>query len=216
MFQLLVKIIPLDLAATLSPGILALALVLLGSQFHPKLRTFSLFLGTLIVAVGLASAGLFLGKVAPSEVKPTIISALVDLILGIIFIYLGIRAVTTKERRIASQEAQKPQVLKWLLIGLIIALTNFDAVFLTLAAAKEVGGAGIDELNKIILLIVNIFFFTLPISLPLIFYLVFPNYAGKLLGRINQVVLKYSKYIIFALFVIFGLYFIYRGLKFWG
>lgn len=214
MFEVLIKIIPLDLAATLSPGILALALVLLGSHFHPRLRTFSLFLGTLVVGVALALIGFSLGQVAPSEVKQTLFSAIIDLLLGGIFIFLGIRAVTAKERMIASQEAQRPQIIKWILIGLIIAATNFDAVFLSLAAAKEVGGSGIDELNKIILLVVNILFFTLPITLPLIFYLILPEFAGRVLGRANQAVLRYSKYIIFVLFVIFGLYFIYRGLKF--
>jgi len=214
MSGLLVKIIPLDLAATLSPGILALALVLLGSQFRPKLRTLALFLGTLITAIALAFLGLNLGQAAPSEIHPTLVSAILDLILGAFFIYFGIRTLLMKERQTQSEKNQKPQLAKWFIIGLIISITNFDAVFLLFAASKEVGGSGVNELSKIILLFVNILFFTLPSLLPLIFYLIAPNFAGRILTKVNQFVLKYSKYLIFILFVIFGIYFIYRGLKF--
>jgi putative Mn2+ efflux pump MntP len=214
MASLLVKIIPLDLAAALSPGIFALTLVLLGSQFHPKIRTFSLFLGTLVVAAGLALAGLALGQATPSEVKATLLSAVIDFLLGGIFIFLGIKAVLAKERKVEPKEAPKPQIVKWILIGLVISVTNFDAVFLTLAAAKEVGGSNINEISKIILLLANILFFTLPTTLPLLFYLFLPNLAGRILGKVNHIVLKYSRYVVFVLLVIFGIYFIYRGLKF--
>lgn len=215
MTQLLVKVIPLDLAMILlSPGILALALLVLGSQFRPKLRTFSLFLGTLVTAIILAFLGLSLGQAAPSEIHPTLFSAVLDLILGAFFIFFGIRTLFKKERQTKSEENQKPQLAKWFIIGLIISITNFDAVFLLLAASKEVGGSGVSKLNEIILLLVNILFFTFPSLLPLVFYFVAPNFAGRVLTKVNQFVLKYSKYLIFVLFVIFGIYFIFRGLKF--
>lgn len=214
MFQLLVKIIPLDLAATLSPGILALALVLLGSQFRPRLRVFALFLGTLITAIILAFIGLGLGQAAPSEIHPTALSAIIDLILGTFFIFFGIRTLVSKERKVHSEENQKPQLVKWFIIGLIISITNFDAVFLLLAASKEVGGSEINQISKIILLLVNILFFTLPSLLPLVLYLIVPGFANRVLTKVNQFVLKYSKYLVFILFVVFGIYFLYRGLKF--
>jgi len=214
MFPLLLKIIPLDLAATLSPGILALALVLLGSQFRPRLRTFALFLGTLLTAIILALLGLSLGQAAPSEIHPTLVSAIIDLLLGAFFVFFGIRTLLSKERQTQSGENQKPQLIKWFIIGLIISITNFDAVFLLFTASKEVGGSGVSQIDKFILLLVNILFFTLPSLLPLVFYLITPSFAAKILTKVNQFVLKYSKYLIFIVFVIFGIYFLYRGLNY--
>src|SRR4030066_421520 len=113
MISLLIKIIPLDLAATLSPGILALVIILLGSKNHPKAKTISLF------------------------------------------------------------------------FGILIAATNFDALFLCFAAAREVGEAGINDFSKIILVIVNLIFYTLPLTLPLFIYLIMPDLAQRMLTKFN-------------------------------
>jgi len=215
MTTILIKIIPLDLAATLSPGILALTLILLGSKTHPKIRTFSLLFGTLLVAIAIAILGMTISKAAPTA-KPTLISATIDLTLGLIFIYFGIKQIFSQERKIKERDdAGGYQIIRWLIIGLVISATNFDAVLLSLAAAKEVGDAAVNDFNKIILLAVNILFFIAPTSLPFILYLIFPRFAAKFLGKLNKIVLKYSRYILFLMFAVFGVYFVYRGIKFW-
>jgi len=89
-------------------------------------------------------------------------------------------------------------------------------VFLSFAAAKEVGDAVINYFDKIMLLAVNVLFFVLPIVLPLALYLIFPKFAGRILEKINRVVLKYNRYILFLMFVIFGIYFLSKGLGFFS
>jgi threonine/homoserine/homoserine lactone efflux protein len=214
MFAILAKIIPLDFAATLSPGIFALAIVLLGNQFHPKSRTWALFFGTLMVGLGVGLLGFILGHAATSNIKQNLTFALIDIVLGLVFIFLGLRTIFAKERKIKTGEDERPKILKWILIGFIISVTNFDALFFSFAAAKEVGASEISDILKLIFLIVNLIFFTLPILLPLIFYSVAPNLAQSFLNKINQFVIKYSKYIIFLIFIIFGIIFVYRGIKF--
>lgn len=215
MTSILIKIIPLDLAATLSPGILALSVILLGSKAHPKIRTFSLLVGTLVVAIVIAILGLTLSAATPESVKPTLISAVIDLVLGLVFVYFGIKQLASKDKNIKENDSdQGYQVFKWLIVGFLIAATNFDAVLLSLAAAKEVGDAAISSFQKWILLIINIGFFVLPTSLPFTLYLIFPRFAGKILGKLNDFLIKYSKYILFIMFLVFGLYFIYRSLKY--
>jgi threonine/homoserine/homoserine lactone efflux protein len=213
---LLIKIIPLDFAATLSPGILALALILLGSAQHPKGRTISFFLGTLLVGIGIALLGFFLGQMAPVETKQNVTSAVVDLILGAFFVFFGVRTLYAKERKIKeNQTDQGVQALKWILIGIAVSITNFDALFLSFTAAKEIGGTGgIDSVEKLILILLNLVFFTLPVLLPLVLYFLLPKLAARLLEKVNHFVLKYSKYIMFALFIIFGIYLLVRGLKY--
>lgn len=215
MWELLAKIIPLDLAATLSPGLLAVAILLLGGKFHPKARTFALFLGIAFVGIVISLLGFFLGKNAPDGHEPSVLSAVVDSILGIIFIIFGIKALAGKERKLHPQTEDKGvQWFKWLAIGVIASATNFDALFLNFTAAREVGGASVNDLNKFILLIVNVIFFSLPVLLPLVLYLTTPLAAQRLLSPVNHFVLKYSRYIICVLFLIFGLVLLFRSLSF--
>jgi len=215
MLSVLVKIISLDLAATLSPGILALALVLLGEKNHRMRRILALLFGTLIVAIVIAWLGYGLGDSFQGDGKQSLTSAIIDATLGIFFLFYGIKIFFSKERKIKSLTGEeKHTVSKWVIIGIIINATNFDAVFLSFTAAKEVGVAKISEVYDLILLLVNILFFILPITLPLFIYLIMPNLAGRILEKINVFVLKYSRYIIAALFLIFGVYLAYKGIKF--
>ncbi|MCL5407711.1 MAG: GAP family protein [Patescibacteria group bacterium] len=214
MLGLLAKIIPLDFAATLSPGIFALTVVLLGSKQNPKLRIISMLTGTLMVGIGIALLGYTIGQVATPDVKKTIVSALIDIILGSFFVFLGLKTFFSKEKKIEFKEDQKLHLFKWLIIGFIINVTNFDALFLSFTAAKEVGSSSINNLDKIILLLVNVMFFILPITLPLFFSIVFPRFTNLILASINHFVLKYSKYIVCILFIIFGFLFLYRGIIF--
>jgi len=214
MFQLLLKIIPLDLAATLSPGILAVTLVLLGGKIHSKIRTISFLSGLLIVGIIVAILGFALGKVAPSGIGQNLTISIIDLILGGFFIIFGIHLITSRERKIEISQEDDPKILKWIIAGLILSATNFDALFLSLTAAREVGLSAINDLSKILLLVINLVFFALPILLPLFLYLIAPEFAQPFLEKINRFLIKYSRYLLFAMFIIFGTILIFRGIKY--
>lgn len=216
MLSLLAKIIPLDLASTLSPGIFALAVILLGGKWHGKTRTLALFVGIALVGVGITVVGFTLGKNVTGDMQKGLSSAIVDMILGAVFIYFGIKSMFGKEKEYKPPTSDPGlQFFKWLLVGFVIAITNLDALFLNFAAAKEVGEShGVNDLSKIILVIINLFFFTLPVTLPLFYYLISPKTAKIILEKINHLVLKYSKFIIFVLFVVFGAFMFYRGLDY--
>lgn len=216
MLQLLAKIIPLDLAATLSPGILALALLALGTKNGQIKKLLAFLAGILLVGIIITCLGFSLGQTSNNGAVENFGEAIVDLFLALIFIVWGIKIIVTKEksRRLSAQENIKHPILRWFLIGLIIAGTNFDADLLILAAAKEVGDALVNSFEKWLALGINLFFFTLPVTLPLAVYLLFPRAAEPALAKMNLFVLKYSRYIIFVLFMIFGLYLLVRGLKY--
>lgn len=214
MFQLLAKIVPLGFASALSPGILALVVFMLGKK-HAKPRIWALFIGTIAVALIIVVLGFVTGSGVSHGGAQKYTSALIDIVLGTIFMYFAIKNILGKERSLKeSKEDLGPQFVKWLLIGLLINATNFDAVFLIFSAAKEIGSASVSVLDKIIAVVINVFFFSLPVTLPVAIYLIFPKTAQIVLGKLNQILMRYSKYIIFAMFAIFGLIFLYRGVKF--
>ncbi len=206
----------MSLASALSPGIFALALVLLGSKKHPKMRVIALFVGLAVIGIITIVIGFYFGQTLPDEEKANLTSSIVDLALGIIFIAFGIKILLSKERQIKeSEKSIKHENLKLAAAGFVIGATNFDAILLSFAAAKEVGSsANIDDPEKLILLLFILFCLTLPITVPFLVYLIIPDIASRILSRINKVVLKYSKYIMFGLFIILGIMLLYQGLSY--
>lgn len=79
MLELIAKILSLGVAMMLaSPMVFPLSFYLLGSQVHPRLRTFFLFLGTALVGAGVAVAGFYVGQVTVPDAGPTRASAIID------------------------------------------------------------------------------------------------------------------------------------------
>lgn len=214
MFGTLLKIIPLDLASTLSPGILALTLVILGSKNNSISRVLALFFGALFIGFGINILGFALGQSANVGLNHDVAKSIIDIILGTFLFFYGLKIFFSKDKKISLKEENELKIFRWFLIGLVITITNFDAVLLSFTAAKEVGTANILDINKWILLIVNIFFFTLPITLPLMVKLLFRKVADPILSKLNIFMLKYSHWIITFMFLIFGIYLLYRGIKF--
>lgn len=215
MESVLLKIIPLDLASTLSPGILALTIVVLASKNHPKAHIIGLFFGILSVGIGISILGVMLGNNLDTDIKPTLLSAMVDFILGLLMILYGFKILYKKERKITlKQEEQQLKIFKWFGFGLIIAITNFDALILNFTAAKVVGDANIETLTKWGLVIMNLLFFTLPITLPILLRVAAPKFSKPILDNINFFMMKYGRIIVCLMFLIFGLFFVYQGIKF--
>ncbi len=213
--ELLAKIIPLDIAATLSPGILTIALLLLGNKVKPKTKTFVFLLGSLIVGIGITILGVVLAQIASPDQKPTLVSAIVDLVAGLAFIIFGVKVLLTKEKKVDKSKTHELSLWKIFLIGVVITVTNTDADLFNFIATKETASApDVDIFWKVIFLIMNLFFFVLAITLPLFFYLLFPKLAAKPLAKLNILAMKYSRFIMFVLFAIFGVYFLYHGITF--
>lgn len=214
MIHLIATVLPLDIASTLSPGILALVLFLLGSKKNGTKRTLALLAGAIFTAVCIAVAGFTLGSVGVHQGKPSLFSLIVDCFLGFLLIVFGIKELISKENPISlKDDSNKVGFVKWFIIGFIINITNFDAVLLSFTAAREVGRSTLVLFNKLAIVTFNMSFFILPITLPLFLTLLFPKIAHKFLTRLNVYVIKYSKYIIAFLFIVFGIYLLSRVVK---
>lgn len=214
MSQILFTIIPLDFAATLSPGILALTLVLLGSKKHSLSSTLSLLFGNLITSSIIIFAAFFLTSVSISSKGPNITSAVIDLVLGLFFVFYGLKVFFSKEGKLKFKNKNSTSgVLKWVIIGFIISITNLDAVLLSFTATREVATSSVAFVEKIFFTGLNVFFFVLPITLPLGICFIFPKIGDVFLTKLNKYVIKYSKYIICIMFLVFGIYFVFRALK---
>jgi len=207
---------PLLVASTLSPGILALAVILLSKKKFGVSQTFALLVGSLITTAIIIIGGLIIGQKIQDPTGKNIVDNIIDLVLAAVFLYFGIASFLhkdddSKEKKLGHEETRK--FWMWLGIGFAISITNFDAVLFDIAAAKEVGQAALNTGQKTIILFIEAFFFNLPILLPFILYLIMPNTARKILDPLNVFLTKYGRFIVGAIFLIFGIYLAYKGLK---
>ena len=198
---------------------LAATLLTLASKDRGRLRTL-VFLGgsgiTLVVLGALALAG---GKGIRMELpKPSLISTIVDIILGGLLIYIGHRKIfkKPKDARLKVQYKTKifakPGLLASFGLGFVITVTDFSSLVLYLAAAKQSIDADVSSTVKVAAMSMMAGFIMLPIIAPFLLTLIAPETAALFLDRINIFIRKYSRYITAVICLIFGLFLVGKGL----
>ena len=218
MLELLAKIIPLAAASTLSPIILGISLVLLAGRNSPKKRAFAFLMGGVVVAALLAFLG---SQVGGGGMVPGHLSAHADLFLGAMFIAFAVSSFRSREKENvpnvgAEKEKGFPGMLKLFIAGFVVNITNLDAVVLNFTAIKEIFGSSIMYWEKIALTLFCDLFFLLPGMLPLLVYLIMPEKAENALEPIGKAMRKYGRYVVGAIFLLFGTYFIWKGASLLG
>jgi len=108
--------------------------------------------------------------------------------------------------------ASSAQFAKWFALGLLLNITNFDAVLLNITATKEIFQAGIHVVSAVLLTGICDALFLLPIILPISAYMIAPNTAEKALGPVAAASEKYGKYLLMIILLSFGVYLLWRGL----
>ncbi len=215
MFELLIKIAPLAVASTMSPVVFGIVIALLAGKKHQMKRTLAFFLGAIITVVILAIVGAFLGGGgADLGVKAIHPSASMDWVLGVLFIAFGVLEARPSKDRVSKVKGKEdmPGLVKWFIVGFLTNILNFDAVLLNITAVKEVFGSGIAFGDELAVTILCDLFFLLPVLLPLVVYLLWPDRAKRMLEPLGSMMKKYGNYIVMVIFFVFGGYLIMKGL----
>jgi threonine/homoserine/homoserine lactone efflux protein len=212
--ELLATILPLAIASTMSPGILAITIALLSGKNHQKIRTIAYNLGGLLTALIILYFTIFSGRVGlGNPTEPGGIDYL-DTAIGIVFILFAIRTWTTRNNREKKLEEKtaKPNFGKWFFIGFITTITNFDAVLFYFTEIHEIVDPGTTFIYSLILMLIATFFFLSPSLVPLIMYLVDPKKASERLKPASEFMKKYGSVLVAAIFFIFGVVLLMRGM----
>lgn len=215
MYEILIKVVPLAVASTMSPVVLGIAVALLAGKNNQIKRTLAFFLGAIITVIILALVGSFLGGGgADAGIKAIHPSASMDLVLGVLFIAFGVMSGRPSKEKgpMVNKEGKKPGLVKWFVIGFLTNILNFDAVLLNITAVKEVFQSGIAFGQEIAVTLLCDLFFLLPVLVPLSVYLVYPQKAKKLLAPLGGLMKKYGNYLAMAIFFVFGAYLLMRGM----
>ncbi len=225
MLELLISVIGLGLASTLSPVILAISVSLLTGKENesengsnkPLGRLIAFTLGGVVVAVAIALAGaeawngaLSLSKTAHAYARQ------LDFALALALLAFGVWEALPLFRKTADSEKAKKEkrqariassgALALFAIGFLVNATNFDAVLFNLAAVREIAAASISDATEIALIGVADFFFLAPCLLPLFVYVAAPKQTKQVLAPVGRAMQKYGAWLVPAIFIVFGLY----------
>jgi len=221
MAELFAQIIPLCIGAAIDPVLLALTLTLLSSKNHPKAKAFSFLFGSVLVMALIAYLGILLGEGIIGGGDRHILKATIDIIFGVLLFYLGISSIieknkeknTEKDIKKEENEVRGKGLLKWLVVGFIVNITNVDALVLYFTACKEIGHADFSAFDKIIFSIISGTIVLFPIILPLFFSIIIPKTAEKILKPVGKFMDKYGSYIVAVIFIAFAIIMLIKGLK---
>lgn len=207
------QVIPVAFGAAVSPFILTVVILTLSGQNFPKIRTIAVILGCTAVVVIIGVIGLTLTGLALPKAPPKL-SGSIDIFLGILLLYLGIKKYFSRESSKKSPAVQKENsahLIKSFYIGVLIMITNLTTLVLYIEAIKIIAEAKVGIVSDALNLSVVIFIILLPGTIPLLIDLIFPSYAKKALGSVNKFVVNNEKYIMIIFMSFFGLYLMIKG-----
>ncbi len=167
-----------------------------------------------IIGVAAISSG---GNLTITDKLPNL-SSVVDIVLGALLLYLGLRnafgksnKVRSKQHSSVAQKSLKYRLADSLALGVIITATDFSSLIFYLAAAKQTIDAGVDDIQKFLAMSMMAGFIMIPILVPFFLTLSAPSASTAILDKINAFIKKYSHYLTAVICVSFGLYFLAKG-----
>ena len=212
MLELLIKVVALGIASAMSPVILGITLTLLARQGAGS-QAFALLAGGAVAALLLIAAGYLVATGSLHGTPGETASA--DLAIGVLMLAFGLKSVLAKDsdgKRNVKSGGASP--LKWLFIGFVLNIANTDAVLLNFTAAKTIFQDAASPAYQLALVLVADLFYLLPCLLPILVYMLRPKAAKKALEPVAGWMERHGGLVTGAIFLIFGLYLLSRGLGF--
>jgi len=215
--------VPLALGAAVSPVLLTLSILLLSSDFHPRVRVLAyaggVFISLVVIGV-VAVGGSASGSDGPSH--PSTFSAGLDILLGLLLIAVAVKnsvgSPKAAEKKKPVKTAKAEPSLAGLIVrdgglGVVLTVTNFSSLVFYLAAAKSTADSHLPAFEQAAAMSLVGFGFMAPIVLPLLATVASPAASKKFLDATNRVVKDYGRYIGAAVALLFAVYLILKGAK---
>lgn len=219
---LLLEIVPIALAAAISPTSFALIIVLLSISKRPKTSGTGFLVGSAMVIFVAALLGMIAAEgVLLTRAEPGPLKIWIDLFLGIIVIYYGFKILLTKNAWFEDKELELPtnnksstsEFLSSLVLAMGLFALNFITTALVFLGGSKIAAAGLGWLGTIISLLVLMAITLSMVALPVLIYFLVPKKADNILFKLNQWIKKNGHYLTAILVLLLGFYFLLNGLE---
>jgi len=210
---LLLTVLPFALASMVSPLAIITVMAVLSATRRRALKAilFAITYATVFSAICLLLVAV--GSAATIGGKPSSVTAGIDVVLGIILLYIAGRSLTRAASTplVRSFDPDAMGVAAVLSMGVLFSASNVSSLIPALAASKDIGVAAVPPLDKAVA-----FVFLLAIALswvwaPVALYLLTPNDFDRLLDPVIRFLRRYGGQLMAVVFFLIGLYLVVRG-----
>jgi small-conductance mechanosensitive channel len=218
---LILDILPYALAAALAAPIVAVVTaVILAESKRPLLSACAFTAGAatldLVFAVALLAIANASGAFGSGDSEA---GAIVDIVLGSIFLLLGVVAVFSKDDP-EKQAAQRERIRRaasgglrtMVITGIAAQAINIDALAVFTGAIKEISEAGVSTGQAAVALLVGLAVMLVPYYGPALVYAVAPERSGPRLRGMSEWMLDRSRLLEIVVGLGFGAIFLAKGI----
>ncbi len=219
---LITIILPLALAAAVSPVALSVFLVIMSSSDDPKLPGLSFYSGAIVVLLITVFIGMYLGHKLTGGGgggNPSTIAA-IDIFLGAVLVLLGFRSFTSKHDNNLSKYLKIDKSLgafsqfkRFFSLGFIAFLTNFSTAIFVLAAGRAIGVTDAGFLPGATAILILTMVTLIVIEVPLLFFIIMPGKAKEITRPANKWISSHGNIVTGLFCVGIGLLVVYNGIS---
>lgn len=219
MGSLLVSLVPYGLAAAAAaPAAAVFAALVLSQAKRPVVAGWVFVAGAAgfdaLFAVIVLAALNAVGADSTSDIGDWI-----DVILGILFLLLGLSAVFTKDspekdekRRARATDLASSDLKKLVVVGIIVQIVNADALAVSAGGLKEITAADVSTLDAVLAVVFLYALVLVVYYLPVVMYAISPTRAAPLLKSFSEWLFGHSRPVEIVTGLALGGVFLVKGL----
>lgn len=217
MNDVLTEVLPLAVAGSISPLTATVGILILTAKRRPLAKTAAYLLGnvTVLAVVGAASFTLF-SQVVPKHAAPSETDTVIDLFVGLLLLYLVIRSAlkspTTDAPPSWLRGFDTMSLSRAFLLGMGILVMNASTLVLYIPAVRAIAGGHLNPGETVGLLALTVAIVMSWLLIPFLLAIVMPQRSARLLRGLNAWIGRHSRTISSLLLLVFGVYFLLKGL----
>jgi threonine/homoserine/homoserine lactone efflux protein len=211
MERTLLEILPLALAAALSPTGLLFVTAIIGGKGNARRNALLFVVGGIIflAVLGLVIMLVFNHTVVPSDHHKKL-SAWIDIIFGALIILVVWSSLFIKRKKKATKvkKRQRPYVI----VGFFFMMINTSTNIPFAAASKTIADSGLPPPENAVLFIVLVLITISMFAFPVVFSYVAPEKSEVVLGKARTFMQRYGAQLTRAFFIVVGIYLVVKGI----
>lgn len=215
--ELVAKVLPLAIGAAISPTILIVVLLVLGSPSHPRIRGVAYSAGAITVLLVLAVISLtVLQRRVTGHQASDPIYGWIDIGFGVLMAIIGVRALRTAPHPQLAPTGgadQPAHVGRFYAIGLAMMLTNFSTLVLFVPAMKDVAVASVGTGAKAVAVVLVLAVASVLAWAPVLLDVVAPKAASRILNSLNAFMTRHQQAVTVTVCFVFSVVLIAKGAR---
>ena len=213
MQEAFLQILPLALAATISPTGLLLVMAILSGKDNPRRKALEFILGALLFLICLNQVLTRFFPTAFDRTGNPHASAMVDIGLGVLIVLIVAKGIFFPKKKKAEKEKKRKQ--PYFIIGFFFMIVNTSTLIPFIAASKIISDAKLGSIDEIVLdvflIVVTMALITLPVAVS---YLL-PKQSEKILAPISSFMDRHGKMLARLVLLAIAVYLIIHGAMNW-